>query len=131
MAKRRGNPQNLTPWKKGETGNPNGRPRKVLTKLENQIGIKFNVSLSKEDKYQIVESMLEMSLTELKQVAQDQDAPVFMVTIAKGIADDIKKGRINTVESMFDRFFGRAKQAVDVTSNGETLVPAVIRNDIK
>lgn len=29
MAKKGGNPANLTPFQKGESGNPNGRPRKL------------------------------------------------------------------------------------------------------
>lgn len=110
-------------WKKGESGNPNGRPRKVLRQLEEKVGIEFGVSLSKEDKFQILESMLEMSLTQLQSIATDKECPAFMVVIANGLKEDIKKGRINTLAECFDRFFGKAEQSskMDITTKGESI----------
>lgn len=122
-------------WQKGESGNPNGRPRRVLHQLEEKVGVQFGVSLSKEDKFQILESMLEMNLTELAAIATDKDCPVFMVTIAKAIKKDIEQGKIYTISELFDRFFGKAKQIneTDLTSNGEKieLVLKLSKDDLK
>lgn len=113
----------LKPWKSGESGNANGRPRRAISKIEKEVGVQFRVSLSKEDKFQILEAMLEMSSNELSAIAKDAECPVFMVTIAKAIKKDHDNGRLNTISELFDRFFGKASQNsnIDVTSNGETI----------
>jgi hypothetical protein len=42
MAKKGGNPQNLKPFKKGQSGNPNGRPKlpDITEALEDEVGDK-------------------------------------------------------------------------------------------
>lgn len=97
-------------WERGESGNPNGRPRKTLKRLEQLIGIEFNVTLSKADKFAILEAMLEMSGNELAKIGSDKDTPIFMVNIAKAILDDTKKGQVKTLSELMDRFFGKAAQ---------------------
>lgn len=118
------NRDNLTPaWKKGESGNPKGRPRRMLRQMEESIGIEFKVSLSGDDKYQILNSMIEMSLEELKNISTDKTCPVFMVNVAKALKKDIENGRIVTLAELFDRFFGKSKQVseVDVTTKGQKI----------
>ena len=115
---------NLVMWERGKSGNPSGRPRSVLKRLEDQVGVSFNISLSKDDKYQILESLLEMSYADLGKIATDPECPVFIMSIAKGIERDIKNGKTYTVSELFDRFFGRAKQTQEVTgAGGSPLVP--------
>ena len=110
-------------WKRGESGNPEGRPRRVLKQIEERVGIEFNVSLSSDDKFQILNSMIEMSLDELRDITTDRSCPVFMVNVARALKRDIENGRITTLSELFDRFFGRPKQTsdVDITSKGERL----------
>lgn len=110
-------------WKRGESGNPEGRPRRVLKQIEQNVGIEFNVSLSAEDKFQILNSMIEMSLDELRDITTDKSCPVFMVNVARALKRDIENGRIVTLSELFDRFFGRPKQSseVDITSKGEKI----------
>ena len=102
-------------WEKGESGNLNGRPRKVLSLLAEKVGVDFSVSLSKEDKYSILESMLEMSIAELKAIATDNQAPAFIVIVAGAIRKDISSGKMATINDLFDRFFGRPKQVNELT----------------
>lgn len=98
------------PWQRGQSGNPNGRPRKVLSELAKKVGVDFQVTLSKEDKFTILEAMMEMSLTELKSVATDKNAPAFMVVVASAIRKDIQAGKLGALNDLFDRFFGRPDQ---------------------
>lgn len=110
-------------WKKGESGNPKGRPRKILRQIEEKIGVEFNVSLSMDDKFQILNSMIEMSIDELRDISQDKGCPVFMVNIARALKRDIEQGKINTLSELFDRFFGKPKNIsdIDITSKGEKI----------
>lgn len=107
---------NLTPWQRGESGNPNGRPRQVLRLLEEKAAVEFNVCLSKEDKFIILESLLEMPLADLKRIASDTKAPAFLVTVAKAILSDASKGSINVLLQLFDRLYGKPQQATEITA---------------
>lgn len=102
-------PENIEPHKfpKGTSGNPNGRPKKVITRLEELIGRKFNVEVSRSDKMQIIESMLELSLTQLQAIAKDKESPVFMVLIANAIAGDIQRKNLSTANDLLNRLYGK------------------------
>ena len=116
MAVKKGrNGGDLILWERGQSGNPKGRPRKVLSELGKIVGTDFSVSLSKDDKFQILESLLEMSLEDLKKIALDKSTPAFMVVIASAIRKDITMGRATTMTDLMDRFFGKPKQAVEHT----------------
>ena len=93
-----------------ENINKNGRPKLVVNALADMVQRDFNLKLTKGDKFQIIESLLEKSKEELQIVIDDNTSPVFMVSIAIAIIGDMQAKRINTVESIFDRVFGRAKQ---------------------
>lgn len=64
MAKRQSKPaslNNLKPWKKGQSGNPNGRPKRILPRLEDVLRECLG-SLSEEDQeaeiYKIVKALI-------------------------------------------------------------------------
>lgn len=103
----------------GQPTNRGGRKPNLLNSLEKKIGHDFNVELSKDDKFRILESMCEMSIKQLKNIATDDNSPAFMVNIATAIHADIKKGRIYTLNGLFDRFFGKAIKKSEITgANG-------------
>ena len=95
MAKRRpGNPNigkigKSTQWKKGQTGNPNGQPRKlpslnaVLTRV---FGVTAEDEVSKIDL--LIEAMYKQA---------------------------IKKGNVQAANLILDRMHGRPKQSVEIS----------------
>lgn len=116
-------------WKKGESGNSNGRPRRALHELCEKTGVDFQVSLSREDKMQILESMLEMSIEELKLIATDSKSPAFMVLVASALRADIADGKMYSMNSLFDRFFGMPEQRSKmqlVGDDGGPLITSVV-----
>jgi hypothetical protein len=127
MAKIEGkNGGTLTPWQPGQSGNPNGRPPNLLRRLEKAIGKDFKVRLSMRDKMQIIEAMLELTLSELKVIASNDNSPAFLVMTANAIEKDVQQGRMTTVESLADRVMGRPPQA-DAMGGDEDAKPDVIR----
>lgn len=110
------------PWKKGQSGNPKGRPRKIIGKLEKLIGEEFALDLSKAEKYQILEWALEKNKEELQSIVDDEKQPAFLVCVANSILGDIKNKRIITVEALFDRIFGKPKQSVEHSGDKENPV---------
>lgn len=113
-------------WKKGQSGNPAGRPRKALAELEQSIELQFEVSLSKEDKFTIIESLLEMPIADLKALAKSPQTPAFVVVAASAIAGDIQRKKLDSINDLFDRFFGKPKQ----TMQTEFIQPSALRIEI-
>ena len=116
--------KNLKPFEPGHDHRRNlaGGPKSTLKELEEKIGVSFGIALSKGDKYQIIESLLETPLKELKKIKQDESAPVFLVNVAAAIVSDTQRGETTTLDKMLDRFFGRARQESVIIGDKENPV---------
>jgi hypothetical protein len=106
------NEQNLIPAKKGEVRNPNGRPKKYVTLLREQ-GYKLS------EINDTIQTMLQMDLDELKEVWDNPKATILEKTIANAMKKSLQKGSLYSVETLLTRVYGRPKESVDVTSQGE------------
>ena len=104
------NNDNLKPaWKKGESGNPNGRPRKFVSTLKSMGYKNSEVADS-------IQSMLAMTLDELKEVYQNPLSTVLEKTVAGAIKKSIEKGDLNSIEILLSRVFGKPKESVKIDS---------------
>lgn len=99
-------PNETTKFKKGKSGNPNGRPRKFTTSL-------------KEDGYRqseindTIQVMLAMTPEELKGVVSSPEATVLEITIASAIRKSIQQGNLISIETLITRLYGRPKDVID------------------
>lgn len=101
----------------------------MINQLAAKIGVDFNMTLSREDLYEIIGAMLELSLNELKLIALDDTAPAFMVMVASSIKADISAGKLYTVETIFNRLYGMPEQRSKMElagENGEPLITSVV-----
>lgn len=92
-----GNTQNLTPFKKGESGNPNGRPRKLpeLDKLLAEV---------------------------LGEDPSDPDAKSEAKEVLKRLIKSAKEGNVQAQIAVLDRAYGKPKQQTELTgANGANL----------
>ena len=64
-----------------------------------------------------LEQMMKLSADELRKVAEDKTAPLF----EQKLAIAIKNGQWREIKEMIQEVYGRPKESVDVTSNGETI----------
>ena len=102
-------------WEKGESGNPNGRPRKY-------------VSLLKEQGYKLAEindtiqSMMAMDLDELKQVWDNPKATILEKTIANAMKKSLEKGSLYSLETLLTRVYGKPKEQVDMNVDNKVEV---------
>ena len=104
------NPENIKDheFKPGESGNPNGRPRKY-------------VSLLKEQGYKLSEindtlmALLSMDLNELKEVFENPKATVLEKAVAGAIRKSIEKGSLYNIETIITRAMGKPKEQQDHT----------------
>lgn len=91
---------------KGETMNPNGRPRKYISELKAQ-GYKLS------EVNDCIQVMLSMNLEELKEVWDNPKATVLEKTIASAIKKSIEKGSLFSIETLLTRVFGKPSESVE------------------
>jgi hypothetical protein len=104
----------LKPFEKGESGNPNGRPKKYVSALKEQ-GYK-NSEIN-----DCILVMISMDLDELKEVWQNPRATILEKTIANALRKSLEKGSLYSIEVLLSRAVGKPKESIDHTTNGETM----------
>ena len=101
-------------WTKGESGNPNGRPRKYVSALK-EHGYKAS------EINDCILVMISMSLDELKDVWQNPKATILEKTIANALRKSLEKGSLYSIETLLSRAVGKPKESIDHTTNGEPM----------
>ena len=86
-------PEGATPFKPGETGNPNGRPKK-LPKLDEL-------------------------LSEILGAEEDKDSEAY--AILERLVKDAKGGNTKAAEIILDRAYGKSQQFIDHTTKGQSI----------
>ena len=102
-------PENIEPhkFKKGQSGNPNGRPRKYISLLKEQ-GYKLS------EINDTIQVMMAMDMEELKSVWDNPKATVLEKTIAAAIRKSIEKGSLYSIETLLTRVYGKPRENADV-----------------
>jgi len=99
---------NLNPFKKGQSGNPSGRPRKYVSTLVDQ-------GYKRSEINDTIQNMMAMTLEEVKAVWDNPTATVLEKTIASAIRKSIEKGTLYSMETLLSRVYGQPKQEVAAT----------------
>lgn len=108
------NERNLKPaWKKGESGNPDGRPKKIENVLTDYFLAEHNLKLTKSQSQDIIRTILGKTKSELMELAKNDELPFWVSLIAKKATRDFEKGSIHILDVLFDRVYGKPKEEVD------------------
>ena len=100
----------LRPLKKGQTANPNGRPRKYICLLKEQ-GYKLS------EINDTIQAMMSMDEKELKAVLGNDDATLMEKTIAKAMMKSYKNGSLYSMDTLLTRVFGKPKEQMDMKTD--------------
>jgi hypothetical protein len=90
-------------FKPGESGNPNGRPRKIVSLLKDQ-GYKLS------EINDTLMALLSMDMNELKEAFENPKATVLEKAVAGAIRKSIEKGSLYNIETIITRAMGKPKE---------------------
>jgi len=109
------NEDNLKPFKKGQSGNPNGRPKSYVTGLKDAGYNMTEINMS-------IRNMLSMNINELKAVFENPDATILEKTVAGAMRKSLEKGSLYSIETLLSRVFGKPKETSDVKQDTEITI---------
>jgi len=109
--------EHLIPYVKGQSGNPNGRPRKYVTALKEQ-GYKLS------EINDTIQVMMSMDIEELKEVWDNPKTTILEKTIAGAMRKSIKNGSLYSLDTLLTRVYGKPKEQanIDITSDNTITV---------
>lgn len=102
----------LTRPAKGETMNPNGRPRKYVSLLKEQG---YKVSEINDT----IQAMMAMDMDELKTVWENPKATILEKTVANAMRKSLEKGSLYSLETLLTRVFGKPKEQMDINTDNK------------
>lgn len=112
-------------WTKGNSGNPNGRPRKFVCQLK-------EMGYNKQDINQTIENMMAMTLNELADIFKDDHATILERTIANAMVKSLQKGTLYSLETLISRVHGIPTQTVNQTISERPIFNGIdinVKND--
>jgi len=98
-------------FKKGQSGNPKGQPRKLATQLK-------IIGYTKAEASKTIEAMLAMNLVELKEMFENPNSTILEKTIGAALKKSIEKGNLDAINSLLDRTHGKPTDNQVLNHNG-------------
>lgn len=111
------NPQNIEPYKmkKGETLNPNWRPRKLFRTVNEELKAKGIEQLSKDQLIEAYWLVFNTDEEELERIAKDKNYPFALRLIILELSN--KNNRAKAMSDYRDYMFWKAKQIEEINLN--------------
>ena len=91
-----------------------GRKPALFKQLTTLVDKEVKLELSKEDFNRLQRWLLERTKDELLTICRNPETPVFIMVLILSMLADLKNGKFNTIERIFDRVFGRSVQPTQV-----------------
>lgn len=92
-------------FKKGQSGNPKGAPRKYVSQLT-------AIGYQRREINDTIQAMMAMNLEELKEVWDNPKATILEKTIAGAMRKSLERGSLYSLETLLSRVYGSPKQDI-------------------
>jgi len=96
------------PFKKGQSGNPKGQPRKLVSTLK-------NIGYTKAEAANTINAMLAMTLEELAEIYKAGN--ILERTIAHALKKSLEKGSLYSIDTLLNRTHGKPTEMLEVDAN--------------
>jgi hypothetical protein len=129
MGKEREQPHGgkITPFEKGETGNPNGRPKKLVSSLIAQLKEEGYEGVTNGQISDVISLLLNLEKDRVKVLAEDTRQPIYVQRISRRLITASDKEIGDFIDKQLDRAHGKPKQVQEITGkDGEALTPTVL-----
>jgi hypothetical protein len=93
---------------KGETANPNGRPKKFTT-LMKEHGYKLT------EVNDSIQAIMAMNEVQIKEVLKNPDATMLEKTVAKAIIKSYEKGSLYSMDTLMSRVYGKPQEKIEAS----------------
>lgn len=125
-------PENLVHWKKGQSGNPKGRPRKLFPKLEPWRDDKGRVMKPEQVLKQLDEFLAMADKETIKAIANDDAVPVYVRRRCQRLTGSSKEFA-EEAQEIRERIIGKVKNtnetSVDLTGSLEPGMITFVHHD--
>lgn len=101
-------------FKKWKSWNPNGRPKKGISYVNDQLSKEWYKPATRQDIEANYMAMIQLPQAKLKAFTEDKDKPMLVRIIAKAMLSG--KG-FDVIEKMLDRWIGKAKETLEVAES--------------
>lgn len=112
-------PENIEPhkFKSGESGNPNGRPKKTIRVVTDELKAAGYTAAKPLDITECYMTLINLPMDELKTRVEETSQPAMVRIVGKAILSG--KG-FDVLERMIDRSHGKAVQQIDISAEVTT-----------
>ena len=114
-------------FEKGETGNPNGRPKKLVSSLIAQLKEEGYEGVTNGQISDVISLLLNLEKDRVKQLAEDAKQPIYVQRISRRLVTATDKEIGDFIDKQLDRAHGKPKQVQEITGkDGEALAPNIL-----
>lgn len=105
----------LRKWVKGKSGNPAGKPRKLLTQIR-------GLGYTKAEVMNLINTMLALKVQELKKIADNTESDMLERTIARVLVKSFEKGSLYAIDNLLSRAQGKPAEMIDVQTKESRVI---------
>lgn len=104
-----------------------GRKKSLYSEFVKEFKMRGkNNEISKEDTIRLLRYILNCSRAEFEQMGRNKHLPIHILSQIQAIAAEIKQGKTDTVDKIFDLVYGKAPHVMQVTGvQGSSLIPDI------